>query len=296
MEDARAVEVLVTEIKPDVIFHLSGLANGATDMKLVSEIFHSQVTSTVNLLSAATAVGCERIVLAGSLEEPRGMDPEPVPVSPYGAAKWAASAYARMFHRVYETPIVIARTFMTYGPGQPEWKVIPSTIRALLRGPAGATPEPRKSPRRLDLRGRCDRGARVLWRRFRHRGHDAGPRIGDHGDDREVVARLVTLTDASIRPEFGAVPERPSEDHRVADVRTTSRISAGNPRSRSTRACGAPSTGTVPNSGCPRPWKGRRSHEGRPVLRRSRDPPRSTRRPSPSPWSRSAIGRSSGTS
>ena len=221
MEDARAVEELVGEIKPDVIFHLSGLANGAPDMGLVSEIFHSQVTSTVNLLTAATSSRCGRIVLAGSLEEPRGTDPEPVPASPYGAAKWAASAYGRMFHRVYGTPIVIARTFMTYGPGQPEWKVIPSTIRALLDGRA---PRLSHGTRHVDwiyvddvIEGLvCCGGAPGI------EGMTLDLGSGTTTTIREVVARLVTLTDPSIRPEFGALPERPSEDHRVADVRTSS--------------------------------------------------------------------------
>jgi len=221
MEDARAVEELVGKIKPDVIFHLSGLANGAPDMGLVSEIFHSQVTSTVNLLTAATGSGCGRIVLAGSLEEPRGTDPEPVPASPYGAAKWAASAYGRMFHGVYGTPIVIARTFMTYGPGQPEWKVIPSTIRALLDGRA---PRLSHGTRHVDwiyvddvIEGLvCCGGAPGI------EGMTLDLGSGTTTTIREVVARLVTLTDPSIRPEFGALPERPSEDHRVADVRTSS--------------------------------------------------------------------------
>jgi len=221
MEDARAVEELVGEIKPDVIFHLSGLANGAPDMGLVPEIFHSQVTSTVNLLTAATSSRCGRIVLAGSLEEPRGTDPEPVPASPYGAAKWAASAYGRMFHRVYGTPIVIARTFMTYGPGQPEWKVIPSTIRALLDGRA---PRLSHGTRHVDwiyvddvIEGLvCCGGAPGI------EGMTLDLGSGTTTTIREVVARLVTLTDPSIRPEFGALPERPSEDHRVADVRTSS--------------------------------------------------------------------------
>jgi nucleoside-diphosphate-sugar epimerase len=38
---------------------------------------------------------------------------------------------------------------------------------------------------------------------------------------REVVTRLVALIDPSARPEFGALPERPSEDYRVADIRRT---------------------------------------------------------------------------
>lgn len=220
MEDARAVQQLVNEIRPDVIVHLSGLANGAPDMDLVSEIFHSQVTSTVNLLTAATSAGCGRVVCAGSLEEPRSAEPESVPASPYGAAKCAASAYARMFHRVYGTPVVIARTFMTYGPGQPGWKVIPSTIRALLEGRA---PRLSHGARHVDwiyvddvIEGliRCG-GTSGL------EGMTVDLGSGTMTTIREVVTRLVALIDPSARPEFGALPERPSEDYRVADIRRT---------------------------------------------------------------------------
>ena len=34
-------------------------------------------------------------------------DPEMIPSSPYAAAKWAGSAYGRMFHALYGTPLVI---------------------------------------------------------------------------------------------------------------------------------------------------------------------------------------------
>ena len=74
------------------------------------------------------------MVLAGSLNEPGGEVDAPVPSSPYAAAKWAAGAYARMFHQLYETPLVTARTFMTYGPRQDARKLVPHVITSLLRG------------------------------------------------------------------------------------------------------------------------------------------------------------------
>jgi nucleoside-diphosphate-sugar epimerase len=77
--------------------------------------FHSLLGSTLNLLAAVDELGCGRVVLTGSLTEPRSSGDEVVPSSPYAAAKWASTAYARMFHALYGTPVVIVRPFMAYG-------------------------------------------------------------------------------------------------------------------------------------------------------------------------------------
>ena len=41
-----------------------------------------------------------------------------------------------MFFRLYGTPVVIVRPFMTYGPGQDIRKLIPHVIVSLLNGEA----------------------------------------------------------------------------------------------------------------------------------------------------------------
>jgi len=79
--------------------------------------------STVNLLTVAN-IGCRRIVLLASLEEPGHTDA--APASPYAAAKWTSGTYGRMFHKLYQTPVVLVRPFMTYGPRQDVRKIIPS--------------------------------------------------------------------------------------------------------------------------------------------------------------------------
>ena len=136
MDDAEAVDRLVQDTKPEQIFHLSGLSNGAPGLDLVQSTFQSQLASTVNVLTAAARSGCRRVILIGSLEEPTAGAEDGVPASPYGAAKWGAAMYARMFHRLYQTPVVIARVYMAYGPGQAEGKIVPYTIRSLLQGQA----------------------------------------------------------------------------------------------------------------------------------------------------------------
>ena len=131
LEDLESVRRLFMNVKPDIIFHLSGLASGIQTREFVLPTFHSLLASTVNLLSVATEFGCRRIVLPASLTEPPPDQAEIVPSSPYAAAKWASSAYGRMFHALYETPVVMARTFMTYGPGQDSQKVIPAVLLSL---------------------------------------------------------------------------------------------------------------------------------------------------------------------
>ena len=127
---------LVEETRPDLVFHLASRVTGSRDPTAVLPTFHANLTSTVNLLVAAREAGCRRLVLAGSMEEP---EPDagalPVPASPYAASKAAASAYARMFHALYGLPVVTARLFMVYGPGQRDpRKLVPYVALSLLRG------------------------------------------------------------------------------------------------------------------------------------------------------------------
>jgi nucleoside-diphosphate-sugar epimerase len=101
---------------------------------MVHPTLNANLVSTVNLLVAATKNGCQRFLTAGSLEEPDPGEKLPIPSSPYAAAKLASSSYARMFHALYGTPVVMARIFMVYGPAQRDLrKLVPYVILSLLR-------------------------------------------------------------------------------------------------------------------------------------------------------------------
>src|SRR5262249_37442274 len=121
-------------VKPDIVFHLAGAVGASPILELVLPTYHSLLTSTINVLIAAKEFGCGRVVLTASFTSPEPGANEPTPQSPYGAAKWASVGYGRMFHSLFQVPVVILSPFMTYGPGQAANKLIPSTISALLRG------------------------------------------------------------------------------------------------------------------------------------------------------------------
>ena len=118
LDDSTETRKLVGAVAPDLIFHLASFVSGKRDLNYVLPALRSNFLSAVNLLAGATETDCARIVLTGSLEEPEGDIESAVPASPYAAAKGAASTYARMFHALYGTPVVTARLFMVYGPGQ----------------------------------------------------------------------------------------------------------------------------------------------------------------------------------
>lgn len=115
------------QVRPGLVFHLASHVSGSRGLDAVLPTLQANFLSTVNVLLAAAEVGCKRIVRAGSLEEPDGEDPEPVPVSPYAAAKFTANTYDRMFHSLHGLPVVTLRIFMVHGPGQrDETKLVPT--------------------------------------------------------------------------------------------------------------------------------------------------------------------------
>jgi len=217
LSEITTTRKFLTTIKPDVIFDLCGYPVGARELDHVIPSFRSNLMSTLNILTAATEAGCQRIVLAGSLEEPKGANPQVIPSSPYAVAKWAASAYARMFHALYDLPVVILRVFMVYGPGeQPPNKLIPYVTRSLLQG---KVPRLASGERKIDwiyvedVVGGFLAGASA--NNIEGQTIDVGS--GKARTIRTIVDHITRLITPKIKPLFNSLPDRPFEQERVAD-------------------------------------------------------------------------------
>jgi UDP-glucose 4-epimerase len=220
LRDAKATRSLMADVQPEVVFHLAGCVNGGRGLEAVLPTLEHNLHSTVSLLLALTEVGCGRIVLAGSLEEPAEGVAE-VCSSPYAASKWAARSYSRMFYTLYKTPIVNTRIFMAYGPGrQPDARFVPYIISSLLSGEA---PKLTSGHRKVDwiyiddlIEGllACAKSGDVLGRTV-----DLGS--GCLTELRSVALLIAKLMGTGIRLEFGALPDRQMEQVRMADVRRT---------------------------------------------------------------------------
>jgi nucleoside-diphosphate-sugar epimerase len=87
LTDIATTRKLLMDIKPDVIFHLASLNKGTRTLDHVLPTFVGNLMTAVNLMLAASEIGCRRIVLCNSLEECNPGDFRCVPSSPYAAAK-----------------------------------------------------------------------------------------------------------------------------------------------------------------------------------------------------------------
>lgn len=221
--DLAATTSLIGSVRPDVVFHLAGAVTGAREVNLVMPVFRSNLQSTVNLLVAATEHPPAQVVLAGSLEE-AGIDVEAMaPSSPYAVAKWASTGYARMFSDLWGLPVTTLRISMAYGPGQRDMgKLIPYVIDSLLRG---KTPKLTSGTRKVDwiyvddvvdaliAAGQAPRSGGVI---------DIGS--GTAVSLRDAVAVVARILDVELEAKFGALPDRPLDRDRLADISVARRV------------------------------------------------------------------------
>lgn len=209
-------------VRPDLVYHLTSAGRGGRELELVAPTVRDDLTATIELLRAVTERGVGRVVLTGSMEEPTG-EADAVPSSPYAAAKWAACGYARMFHALYGLPVVILRPFMTYGPGQKPFKLVPYVVGSLLRDEA---PQVGTGARPVDwvyVDDMVEAFVRAGWV------DEAVGRTLELGSGRlttvrEVVELLQRLVASSVAPDFGATPDRPLEVVRAAAVADAAEI------------------------------------------------------------------------
>ena len=212
------VERIMADVKPDIVYHLASFVAGTRALAAVRTAFYGNLASTVHLMTAASQQGVDRFITVGSLEEPSPGEAESIPASPYAAAKGAAASYAKMFHALYDFPVVHLRVFMVYGPAQQDLrKLIPYVILESLQG---RTPELSSGVREVDWIYVSDVVDAMVA---------AGTAPGVDGSSidvgtgtldtiRTVVEKLVAEVDRAITPQFGAVGDRPMEVVRRADV------------------------------------------------------------------------------
>jgi UDP-glucose 4-epimerase len=221
LTDPDAIARLVSRIRPDAIYHVAGYASGSRSLEAVLPSLNHNLVAVVNVLIAAAKSECGLVLLTGSLEEPEPVSGEPVPTSPYAAAKHAAGSFGRMFVALHELPVVNLRVFMVYGPGQTDQtKVVPYVVTSLLRG---EPPKLSSGSRPVDWVYVEDVADASLT--AAQRPDLAGETIdigsGELVTVRSVVEQIAEMMGTVIQPQFGTLPDRQRETVRAAEVEQT---------------------------------------------------------------------------
>jgi nucleoside-diphosphate-sugar epimerase len=158
------------------------------------------------------------------MEEPDLAEGLAVPGSPYAAAKWAGSAYGRMFHALYGLPVVVARIFMVYGPGQQDIaKLVPYVITNFLRGEVPVLGSGKRAIDWVYVEDVAEGLERACF------ADGIGGLTLDMGSGRQdtirdVVESLAAIIQPPFDPVFGALADRPLDREPVADSGRTESI------------------------------------------------------------------------
>ncbi|MCW3067886.1 MAG: NAD-dependent epimerase/dehydratase [Solirubrobacterales bacterium] len=123
--DRPALEAVVTEVRPQAIFHLAAQASVVASVEDPRRDCEVNVVGTLNVVDVAGGVGAPVVFTStgGALygdaaPMPTSEDQIPAPLSPYGASKWAAEAYVNTWSLSSGVPHAVCRLGNVYGPRQ----------------------------------------------------------------------------------------------------------------------------------------------------------------------------------
>jgi len=131
VSDLAAVRRLIDSQHFDLVFHLAAKAAGDRSKDQMVDQARITLGGTINLATALLDSPGTLLVHIGSSEEygsgavPFSESQQLAPVSPYSAAKAAASQFLTMARVSFGLDVIVARPSVVFGPGQKTGMVIP---------------------------------------------------------------------------------------------------------------------------------------------------------------------------
>jgi GDP-4-dehydro-6-deoxy-D-mannose reductase len=151
LRDSEAVRHLIATVQPDQVYHLAGQANVRLSFDAAWETLEHNLRPQLNLTRACIDAGITPrmlIISSGEVYVPGGVHPDqpfdedtPIaPCNPYGVSKVGQEMLALSYHRSHRLPMLRARPFNHFGPGQRTGFVVPDFAAQIARIEAGWQP------------------------------------------------------------------------------------------------------------------------------------------------------------
>lgn len=125
----------------EMVFHLAALIGIPYSYHSPDSYIDTNIKGTLNILQAARDYSVSKVIVTSTSEVYGTAKYVPIdeahPLqgqSPYSASKIGADKIAESFYRSFETPVVIARPFNTFGPRQSARAIVPTIITQILEG------------------------------------------------------------------------------------------------------------------------------------------------------------------
>ena len=126
--DKQRIQDIISEIRPDIIFHLAALTSPAESLKNPVETINNNVSGQLNILEAVRnlEIDCKMLVVSsaevyGNVNEkniPTTESAELLPNTPYGVSKATQDLLGYQYSKSYGLKNVRVRPFNHIGPGQ----------------------------------------------------------------------------------------------------------------------------------------------------------------------------------
>lgn len=180
----------------DAVFHLAGMpgvrSSWGDDFKKYAD---DNILATQRLLEACRTKPIKKFIYVSTSSvygETSGKTPEdmpPAPLSPYGVSKLTGEYLCRVYHAVYNVPIVILRYFTVYGPRQRPDMAFHRFIHKLLHGEPIPVYGDGKQTRDFTYVGDCIAGTSSAL----NADHIIGETINIGGKERASVLDVISL-------------------------------------------------------------------------------------------------------
>ena len=147
LKNESAVHDLIAEIRPDHIYHLAAQAFVPRSFEAPWETLENNIGAQLNIITGCIHAGITpRTLIVSSAEIYGPVQPEELPLteqaelrptSPYSVSKIAQDMLALQYNLSHNLPIMRARPFNHFGPGQNENFVAPAFAMQIARIEAG---------------------------------------------------------------------------------------------------------------------------------------------------------------
>lgn len=149
IQDQARIGDLLSDIRPDLIFHLAAKSSPSESAKFPRETFEVNLGGTLTMLEAIRLrqLRCRFLLVSSShvygsapAVSPVPEDTALKPESPYAASKAAAELATYQYWKTYGTETITVRAFNHTGPGQGEGFVCPDLSRKVVEIERGLRP------------------------------------------------------------------------------------------------------------------------------------------------------------
>lgn len=219
---AADVDALIDTVRPDQIYHLAGQAFVPRSFEDPWETLETNIRGQLNLTLACIKYDLKpRMLITGSAEiygvpttVPTSEREPLLPTSPYSVSKVAQDLLGYQYFKSHGIPILRARAFNHFGPGQSDRFVAPAFAMQIARIEAGKQPPVMRVG---DLTAKRDftdvrdvvRAYRLLVERG-SAGEAYNIASGTTYSIRQVLDMLLSMTDVSIDVQIDPARMRPS--------------------------------------------------------------------------------------